>query len=179
MNPTDTKTLQERLKEMADGLGSKAIGDAGIKAWYIALKDFSIEEIVDALDTWLRTKPKMPAPADVRSILAGRLSDRIERQAVADREAFAAGAKRIVSDASKQIARANLGRIGMLLHSMRPEDPDEWWHRIIGRWRLGEPLEYAQTVNAKLAWERAGRPAEWIPPDEEARLEREAIQAEP
>jgi len=176
MNPSDHKTLHERLTELADALGAKAPGEAGVKAWYIALKDFPIDEVVDALDTWLRTKPKMPAPADVRSILAGRLSDRIERQAIKDKLEFAQGAARILGD--PQIARLHLQRIWTILKNSRPHDPDDWWHRIIGRWRLGESLEYAQIVNAKLAWERAGKPAEWTPPDLEAQLERAAIQAE-
>ena len=176
MSPSDLPTLRARLTETADALGSKVPGDAGLKAWLSALSDFAMPDVVDALDTWLRTKPKMPSPADIRGILAGRLSDRIERQVTEDRAAFGAGAKRVLSD--PRIAKAELGKIGLILHAMRPEDPDEWWHRIIGRWRLGESLEWMQMVNAKIAWERAGRPSEWIPPDIEVKLEREAIQAE-
>src|SRR5207302_9545625 len=169
--------LRARLSELADAVGSKSPGEAGLKAWLAALSDFAMPDVVDALDTWLRTQPKMPTPAEIRTILVGRLSDRIERHAIEDRDAFRAGAKRILSD--PHIAKTELGKIGLILHSMRPEDPDDWWHRIIGRWRLGESLEYAQTVNAKLAWERAGKPSDWTPPDVEAQLEREAIQNEP
>ncbi len=178
MNPSDLPTLRARLSELADAVGSKAPGEAGLKAWLAALSDFAMPDVVDALDIWLRTKPKMPTPAEIRGVLASRLSDRIEHHAVAERDAYAAGAKRIMSEASSRIARDNLDKIARMLRSTHPEDPDDWWHRIIGRWRLGESLEYAQIVNAKLAWERAGKPSEWTPPDAEAQLERAAIQAE-
>jgi hypothetical protein len=79
MTPTDTKTLADRLLELADAVGAKAPGDAGLKAWYIALKDFAIEDIVGSLDTWLRTRPKMPSPSDVRAILLQRTSDQAAR----------------------------------------------------------------------------------------------------
>jgi hypothetical protein len=55
---------------------------------------------------------------------------------------------------------------------------DDWWHRLIARWRDGERLLLIQQTMVTQAWVNAGRPADWTPPDVEARLEREAIQAE-
>ena len=55
---------------------------------------------------------------------------------------------------------------------------DDWWHRLIVRWRNGESLLLVQMQMATEGWIAAHRPPDWIPPDEEARLEREAIQAE-
>jgi len=60
VNPSDLPTLRARLSELADAVGSKAVGEAGLKAWLAALSDFAMPDVVDALDTWLRTKPKMP-----------------------------------------------------------------------------------------------------------------------
>lgn len=182
MNQSDLPTLRDRLTELAEALGGKAPGEGGVKAWLLALRDFAMPDVTDALDQWLRTKTKMPAPADVRLILAGRLSDRIEAKAVAERAEFAAGAKRIVSESQRRFARHQLDHIATILDSYRKrdEDPDAWWHALIARWRKGEELEWMQMVNAKLAWQRSGRPAEWAPPghDAEAEAERAAIQHE-
>jgi len=178
MTPTDTKTLKDRLTELADAVGSKPVGEAGAKGWYIALKDFPLEEIVDSLDQWLRTKPKMPTPSDIRLILAGRLSDRIEHQAIADKSQFAAGAQRILTD--RRIGQEHLAKIREIL-SRKPAEPDDWWHKLMIRWRAGEQLAWMQMVNTRLAWEKSGRPQEWAPPgtpDAELIAERSAIQAE-
>jgi hypothetical protein len=72
MIPADTATLRDRLIELADAVGAKAPGEPGVKAWYIALKDFAIDDIVGALDHWLRNRPKMPSPSDIRVTLAER-----------------------------------------------------------------------------------------------------------
>jgi hypothetical protein len=55
---------------------------------------------------------------------------------------------------------------------------DEWWQRLSARWRNGEPLLIVQMQMVTQAWINAHRPPDWTPPDEEARLEREAIQNE-
>lgn len=165
MNQSDIPTLRERLAELADAVGAKSPGEAGVKAWLVALRDFSMPDVTGALDQWLRTKAKMAAPADIRLILAGRLSDRIERKAAADKAEFAAASRRMVSEASRRLARGHLDKIAAILHAYRRDhDPDDWWHKIILRWRRSESLEYMQMINARLAWERSGRPAEWAPP---------------
>lgn len=181
MNQSDIPVLSARLAELAEAVGSKPPGEGGVKAWLLALRDFPMPDVTDAFDQWLRTKTKMPAPADIRLILAGRLSDRIESKARAEQAEFAAGAKRIVSDASRKLARSSFDRIARALEAFRrDDDPDFWWHALILRWRAGEELLWVQMVNAKAAWERSGRPPEWAPPgiDPEAESERAAIEAE-
>ena len=180
MNQSDLPTLRDRLAELADAVGSRPPGDAGVKAWLMALRDFPMPDVTDAMDQWIRTKSKMAAPADIRLILANRLSDRIERQAVADKAAFAEGAQRIL--ASREVARFHLDKIRGILARSREKghSPDDWWHKLIERWRAGEQLVWMQMVNAKLAWENSGRPPEWTPPgvDAEWEAERAAIQSE-
>lgn len=179
MNQSDIPTLRDRLTELADAVGARAPGEGGVKAWLLALRDFPMPDVTDALDQWLRTKTKMPAPADIRQILAARLSDRIEQKSRAEHAEFTNGAKHIISEASKRLARGHLDKIAAVLHAYRQDpDPDAWWHRIIERWRNGEELVWMQMVNAKLAWQNSGRPAEWTPPNVEAIEERRAIEAE-
>ncbi len=55
---------------------------------------------------------------------------------------------------------------------------DEWWQRLIARWRMGEKLLLIQQEMATNAWINAKRPPEWTPPDVEAKSERAAIQRE-
>jgi hypothetical protein len=55
---------------------------------------------------------------------------------------------------------------------------DAWWHRLLQRWRDGEQLLLVQREMVTRAWSNSGRPSDWTPPDIEAQLEREAIQAE-
>jgi hypothetical protein len=56
---------------------------------------------------------------------------------------------------------------------------DDWWHKLITRWRNGEKLLLIQEQMATQAWLNAREPPEWIPPDIEASIERAAIQSEP
>jgi len=61
-----------------------------------------------------------------------------------------------------------------------PDSPDAWWQSIIAcmSTKEGHHLLRCQREFAANAWIAAHRPPEWTPPDEEARIEREAIQAE-
>lgn len=191
MNPSDIPILRARLCETAEALGAKAIGEAGLKAWQIALKDFPCADVIDALDQWLRTKQKMPVPADIRALCSAHLSDRIEIRAIADKAEFAAGARNMMAVIDKRIGREHLTRIHEILAKARanPPSPDDWWHKLIKKMREGQPLCIAQIEFSTRAWINAGRPKEWTPPgletmaavsesEREAMEEREAIQKE-
>jgi hypothetical protein len=79
---------------------------------------------------------------------------------------------------AEQIAEAQL-RLKAFTAGVPFEAPsDEWWHKLITRWRAGEQLLLVQTAMATQAWINAHRPHEWTPPDIEAIEERLAIQAE-
>jgi hypothetical protein len=177
MNPTDSLTIKERLTELADALGSKPPAEAGVKAWYIALKDFPLDEVLGALDTWLRTKAKMPAPSEIRAILAARLSDRMERQSAADKAEFAAGASKILQRMGNQeVARFHLAKIHETLRSFRsqPHDPLRWAGALKSKETAGEKLELCQSRAWRQALGNTVTEAEI-----EAIAERAAIQAEP
>jgi hypothetical protein len=120
MNGSDASTLRARLSEIADALGFKAPSEPGIKAWILALQDFPCPDVIDALDHWLRLKPKMPTPADIRIILAGRLADRIEGKAIAEKAQFAAGAQRILCD--PRIAKHHLDKALRILRPIVDEE---------------------------------------------------------
>ena len=104
----DLQTLKERLVELAEALGGKAPSSAALKLWGSVLKDYPIEDICDAIQLWARTKTKFPAPSEIASLCARRLSERIEGQAVAHKSSFAAGASKILAD--PRIARTHLAK---------------------------------------------------------------------
>jgi len=96
MNPSDVSTLAKALEEMADALCVKAPGKAGLGVWLRVLQHQPIGKVIDAVDEWIRTRPKMPTPADILGALSNRVSNRIEahtptRQAIADFERPAPG----------------------------------------------------------------------------------------
>lgn len=80
MNQSDLATLRDRLTELSEAVGAKVPGEAGVKAWLMALRDFPLPEVVDALDQWVRTKAKMAAPSEIRALIAERLSNRRRAQ---------------------------------------------------------------------------------------------------
>jgi hypothetical protein len=122
MNLADLPTLRDRLTELADALGAKIPGDAGMKAWLAALRDYPCQNVVDALDQWLRTKSKMPAPAEIRQILGVMTSERIER-AAADR-ALEQMHTPATLEASTEVGRRELAKIWALIRSGKPARGD-------------------------------------------------------
>lgn len=67
MNPSEIGSLRERLTELAEAVGAKPPAEAGLKAWLAALHEFPTPDVLGALDDWLRSRPKMPAPSDIRA----------------------------------------------------------------------------------------------------------------
>ena len=171
MNQIDIPTLSARLNEMADALGCKPVSDIGVKAWLMALRDFAIEAVVDALDAWLRTKAKMPTPAEIRSICVARLSDRIESKSAVDKAEFASAARAII--ASPSTRRLHLDRIAAMLCGP-PSDPRDWARSLREREKRGENLQVCQ----RKAWRIALVNSIPDESEREARLEREGMQAE-
>jgi len=178
VNPTDSLVLKDRLAEIADAVGAKAPGELGVKAWYIALKDFPIDKVVGALDTWLRTKPKMPAPADIRQIVAASVSDRLEATLKANAEPFRltpqgrdpnspaylkfkawwAAFKANSPPCPYPDHRGGFIRVGAVIAASDAEpDVDFWWRSIIERATLGDrSLKPAQIEFARRAAANAG-----------------------
>ena len=115
MIPTDVPTMKARLVEMFEAMNAKAPTDAAMRAWFVALRDYPIDEVVSALDRWLLVKAKPPAPAEIRSLCAARLSDRIERDARQAKGDFEAGARRVLSEADRAIGRQCLAKARAVL----------------------------------------------------------------
>ena len=106
MQRADVQTLNDRLTELAEAFGAKPVTKGAMAVWVGVLKDYPIEDICDVIQLWARTKTKFPAPSEIASLCARRLSERIEGQAVAHKSSFAAGASKILAD--PRIARTHL-----------------------------------------------------------------------
>jgi hypothetical protein len=113
MQRADLQTLNDRLNELSEALNGKQLSKAALTVWAGVLKEYPIETICDAIGSWARDKTKFPAPSEIGKLCAGFVSDRLERQAKADKSAYAMGAHQILADA--RIAREHLARIKKVL----------------------------------------------------------------
>jgi hypothetical protein len=119
MQRADLQTLNDRLNELSEALNGKQLSKAALTVWAGVLKDYPIEEICDSIGQWARTKTKFPAPAEIATICAGKLSDRLESQARREKAQYAAGACQIMCD--PHVARAHLAKMRAILN---PTDAD-------------------------------------------------------
>lgn len=114
MQRQDLQTLNDRLNELSEALNGKQLSKAALTVWAGVLKDYPIETICDAINSWARDKTKFPAPSEIGKLCAGFVSDRLERQAKADKSAYAMGARQVLGDS--RIAREHIARIHKILN---------------------------------------------------------------
>jgi hypothetical protein len=187
VNKIDLPTFETRLNELAEAVGAKPLGAAGLALWFRILSPHSIEWVVDCLDSWARHKTKFPAPAEIATMCSARESERLEHRAQEAKKSFAHGAEAIAkstpSEGWKALGdcRAILAQDAGVPNAFDPTvrvklpDPKRWAHALIAKARGGEKLSVIQ-INA--ACEALGIDPETILEDPELAAERAAIQAE-
>ncbi|BAP87278.1 sigma-54 interacting response regulator protein [Burkholderiales bacterium GJ-E10] len=84
MNLSDLPTLRSRVGECLEAMSGKPPTESAVKGWFAALRDLRLDHVVDALDNWLRTKSKIPTPADIRAMVGNRRGEEMERTARED-----------------------------------------------------------------------------------------------
>jgi hypothetical protein len=119
MQRADLQTLNDRLNELSEALNGKQLSKAALTVWAGVLKDYPIEEICDAILDWGRTETKYPAPAQIAKKCNAKVSARLERQALAQKAEYSAGANQILAD--PRVARAHLARIKSVLGRSRQD----------------------------------------------------------
>ena len=108
----DAETLGHRLTELSEALGGRPISRPALALWCQVLKGYPIEDVVDSLTYWACHKSKFPAPAEIASICAAKLSDRIEAKQRQDAVAYQKGMEKIVRDPR---AREHFDRLKTIL----------------------------------------------------------------
>jgi hypothetical protein len=86
MQKSDLTQLDDRLRQIADALGGKSVGAAGLKVWLDVLSGERFDDVLSVLTDWCRKNSRMPHPADVLKECQSRVSNRIEAQAKANRD---------------------------------------------------------------------------------------------
>lgn len=85
MNRADFAQAVERLGGLAELYGVKPPTQKAIEFWWEGLRGHTLGDALAAIDSWARSRPKMPMPSDIVAMASERLSDRIENQAAADK----------------------------------------------------------------------------------------------
>lgn len=180
MRPTDLPELERRLTDLADALGGRAPSKAALRVWLDTLAECTMPDVSSVLTDWPKSHAKPPLPAEVLKACRDRLSDRIERQAAVDREAGKTfSVDRLKGDPNSPAYRAFQAALAELKRKPKP-GPKDWAWRLREKEIRGEFLYPVQRENWRAALR--GMPGAEMPSeseaDIEARLEREAIQAE-
>lgn len=85
MNKPDMATVHDRLNGLAELYGAKPPTTKAVEFWWDALRGFASGDVLSAIDIWMRSRSKMPMPSDIVVLAGEAVSDRIERQAIADK----------------------------------------------------------------------------------------------
>lgn len=173
MQKYELPELSERLAQLADALGGRAPSPAGLMVWGDALTECGRDDVMAVLSDWPKSHAKMPLPAEVLRLCRERLSARVEgvaaQRAKSNRDPWSATSL----PASTAAARQHMAEIRRILRQPKP-DKKAWIARALAA-GASQPYAYA------LALKAAGGPREQqheTEAEREARLEREAIQAD-
>lgn len=185
MRSSDAPELQRRLSQLADALAGKAPSAAGLVVWLDALAECDASDVWTVLVDWPKSHAKMPLPAEVLKAARDVSSARRERIAEGERKAADAAAKRLAQtidgaswpggkSAAWQAAQRAIADI-----RKRPKPTGKAWaFALRDRENAGQFLDPVQRENWRAALRETARTAVETEDEREARLEREAIQAE-
>jgi hypothetical protein len=185
MRANDAPELQRRLSQLADALAGKAPSAAGLVVWLDALAECDASDVWAVLVDWPKSHAKMPLPAEVLKIARDLASARRERIAEGERKAADVAAKRMaktIDGASWPGGKSNAWKAAQQAIAeirKRPKPTGKAWaFALRDRENAGELLYPVQRENWRAALREMARTAVETEDEREARLEREAIQAE-
>lgn len=167
------KDLDEGLAELAAFYSRKEPSERAARVWARKLFPTPIGAVRAAIEDWMGTGRVMPVPEEIavkaREIHAREMREREQRHRAADQ------------GPQGPIDHAALARLREFLQGFRGSrltDPLAWAHQLRKRELAGEKLGAAQRQNWRAALKvRSQAPIE-TESEREARLEREAMQAE-
>ena len=173
MENFDLNELSQRLAELAEVLAGKAPTKKGLQIWLETLATYPMADVLSVLTDWPRAHAKSPLPVDIVQACEELAKRRRENLARTYAEQARVPWSPADLPANSEIARCELAKIKAILTTPSP-DPKAWAHKLKVREQAGEQLSIAQ---AEL-WRAALQETLTSESDEEARLERQVIQAE-
>lgn len=180
MRPSDANELARRLANLADALGGKAPGAAGLAVWMDTLAECDASDVWGVLIDWPKSRAKMPLPTEVLKLAREVASERRERIAKAEArigQTFDVAAIR--GDLSCPAYAAFRDAVVRLRRTPKPQ-PKAWAYALRDRENRGEFLFPVQRENWRAALRETTRAGvESMTEDElEALRERDAMRAE-
>ena len=176
MTKTDLPTLAQRLAETMGALGGKDPTEAALHGWFVALLDLPLPAVVDALDNWLRTKSKVPTPADIRAMVGNRRGEERERAARED------AARSLTPDqlrpATPDSPAYREFRARLAMRGRAPASNRWWAYQLRAREQAGEQLLRCQSAGWRAAIGERLPADDFLDAQREAAEERAAIVAE-
>ena len=177
MKATDLPTLANRLGQLADYYGKVRPTNEALKVWLDVLAGETLDDVQSVLTDWPKSHRVPPTGDEVLKLCRTAVSDRIERQAESNkRNAGTFGEFRDAigrsTAAEAEQARRDI-KEWIEASKNRRLEPKGWARKLRDRELAGERLDRVQAE----AW-RAVLGVTETEADREARLEREAIQAE-
>lgn len=181
MKPVDAPELKRALERLASIWPRKFTEDT-FKVWFEILADFDIDYVRRGFEQWPRNNNHFPAPADMRKLMD---EERSRRLLMKDKRLQAVDAQQWRNNAGQTtLVKESLQKIKQIKTSPRP--PGLAW--AVRLQRLEQEGEKLNAMQSRLWREALGfhRSAPAVEPEikpeteeqREARIEREAIQAE-
>jgi len=187
MHKHELPELSQRLSQLADALGGKAPSPAGLLVWGDALAECERIDVVSVLTDWPKSHGKMPLPAEVLKLARDAASGRRERAAAAEQAAERDASKALQKPGHWQPEAGRLTpayaafkrALAELKRRPKPH-PKAWAYRLRDREAAGENLPAVARENWRAALRENLRISQEAETEDEieARLEREAIQAD-
>lgn len=184
MRPSDATELAKRLANLADALGGKAPGAAGLAVWVDTLAECEGSDVWSVLIDWPKRNARMPLPAEVLKAARDVASARRERIAEGERKAADVAAKRLAQTIDGAQAggksdawRAAQREIARIRKRPKPAGKD-WAYALRDKEARGEFLFPAQRESWRAALREPTKANAETEDEREERMEREAIQAE-
>jgi hypothetical protein len=165
MQKHELSELSQRLAQLADALGGRAPSPAGLLVWGDALAECGCDDVMAVLSDWPKAHAKMRL---CRERLSARVEGAAAQRAKSNREPWSATSL----PASTEMARQHMAEIRRILRRPKP-DRKAWIPRVLA---AGASESYAYALALKAAGGLQERHE--TESEREARLEREAIQAD-
>ncbi len=181
MIPEDAPAIKRHLDALTSIFGRKPLNEVAVTAWFQHLREYPIEVVTWAMGEWPAIHDHFPAISQMRKVVGEEHARRCHAR---DRRLNAVGEDALTKCAQQsEIAKREFARARAIWGSPKPH-PMTWAQRLRDRERCGEVLTPMQAKLWRDALDRYphamadAHPAKESDDQREARIEREAIQAE-
>jgi hypothetical protein len=166
MQNTDKNIFTDTLTDVFETLAGRAPSARAIDMWFVSLKDYGLNDVINALLFWTRNKAKAPAPADIHSLLSTWKSKELEDDAKAQVEennkpfkpcdpAVNRGFNRWLADYRSKVKSLIPDRFAIIQATAKWNEPmsnfkRDWLVRALGHVPTPEDIQRATAIVAEI-----------------------------